>query len=144
MREEELQGNIRVDAYKEVADGYSVWDSTRDYLRQWAHDNAAENAKIADDTTERVAKVCKVKVCKNGNLFVGCYDEDKTEYVNFFVEPAEAVALVKTTIVQPVYTTTPQGRKVRTGWDWVDDQALNDAFKDLRVVYAGKDLLEVF
>lgn len=144
MREDELQGRIRVNDYTEVAEGYSVWDSTREFLAQWAKDNASENAKIADDTTERVAKVCKVKICKNGNLFIGCYDEDKTEYVNFFVEPAKAINLVKSVIVQPEYTTTPQGRKVRTGWNWVDDNALNDVFKDLKVVYAGKDLLEVF
>lgn len=144
MRENELQGAIRVNEYEEIAKGYSVWDSTKEFLEQWAKDNAQENAIIADNTTERVAKICRVKVCKNGNLFIGCYDENNTKYVNFFVAPAVALQLVKTPIVQAVYTTTPQGRKVLDCYEWADEKALQDAFKDLRVVYAGNDLLEVF
>lgn len=143
-RDNELMGNISINEYQEVADGYSVYGSTAEFLAQWARDNAAENAKIDEAVAERIAKICKVKVCKNGNLFIGTYDEDATKYVNFFVSPAVAINLIKTPVVQAVYETTPQGRKVRTGWAWLDEQALNDAFKDLRVVYAGKDLLEVF
>jgi len=144
-RENELQGNIIIDEYTEVADGYSVYASTRDFLAQWAKDNARENAEIpTDGPTEQVAKVCKVKVCRNGNLFVGCYNENITKYVNFFVAPAVAINLLKKQIVKPVYTTTPQGRQIRTGWDWVDEQVLNDMLKDMTVVYDNKDILEVF
>lgn len=143
-RDTELMGNIPINEYQEVADGYSVYGSTAEFLAQWAKDNARENAEISDGQTERVASVCKVKVCKNGKLFIGTYDEELTKYVNFFVAPAIAIQLIKSPIVQPVYTTTPQGRKIRTGWSWVDDTVLTDAFKGLKVVYSGNDILEVF
>lgn len=143
-RDAELMGNIPINEYQEVAEGYSVYGSTAEFLAQWAKDNAKENATIQLDSTEKVAKICKVKVCKNGNLFIGTYDEGNTQYVNFFVSPAVALQLVNSPIVQPVYTTTPKGRKIRTGWAWVDDKVLQDVFKDLQVVYAGKDILEVF
>lgn len=145
-RETELQGNISIDEYTEVADGYSVYASTRDFLKQWAADNARENADLSvDNPEEKVAKVCKVKVCKNGNLFVGCYNENLTKYVNFFITPAVAIGLVNKPIVQAVYTTTPQGRKIRVGWNWIDDDALTDTLKDLTVVYDDKNtILEVF
>lgn len=143
-RDTELMGNIPINEYQEVAEGYSVYGSTAEFLAQWARDNARENATIQDSSAEKVAKVCKVKVCKNGNLFIGTYNEDDTQYVNFFVSPAVAIQLVKSPIVQPVYTTTPQGRKIRTGWAWVDDNVLTDAFKGLKVVYVGNDILEVF
>ena len=144
-RENELMGNIPVNEYQEVADGYSVFDSTRDFLKQWAKDNAAENATLQDTQAEQVATICKVKVCKNGNLFIGTYNEDIIKYVNFFVLPATALQLVPNKkIVEAVYTTTPQGRKIRTGWQWVSDDVLNDALKGLQVVYVGNDILEVF
>lgn len=143
-RDNELMGNISINEYQEVAEGYSVYDSTAEFLAQWAKDNAKENATIQAESTEKVAKICKVKVCKNGNLFIGTYDEDNTQYVNFFVSPAVALQLVNSPIVQPVYTTTPKGRKIRTGWAWAEDKVLQDVFKDLNIVYAGKDILEVF
>lgn len=144
MRDTELQGNIAVNQYAEVAEGYSVYDSTREYLKAWAKANAEENAEIADQITERVAKVCKVKVCKNGNLFVGTYDEQLTKYVNFFLTPAEVIATCPKGMVQPEYTTTPQGRRVQTGWNWCDDEVLTDKMKDLQVVYVANKILEVF
>ena len=144
MREKELLGNIAIDEYNEVAEGYSVYDSTRDYLAAWAKANAEENAEIAEQSTERVAKVCKVKVCKNGNLFVGTYDEQITKYVNFFLTPAEVIATCPKGMVQPEYTTTPQGRRVQTGWNWSSDDVLNDVMNDLQVVYVSNKILEVF
>lgn len=144
-RDNELMGNIPVNEYKEVAEGYSVYGSTAEFLAQWAKDNAKENAEISDGQTERVATVCKVKVCSNGNLFIGTYDENATKYVNFFVKPAVVMQLVPNKkIVQAVYTTTPKGHKVLTGWNWVDEAVLADAFKGLKVVYVNKDILEVF
>lgn len=144
-RDNELMGNIPINEYQEVAEGYSVYESTADFLAQWAKDNAKENAIIQADSTEKVASICKVKVCKNGNLFVGTYNEEITQYVNFFISPAVALQLMPNkNIVQAVYTTTPQGRKIRTGWAWVDDKVLSDVFKGLQVVYSGKDILEVF
>lgn len=144
MRENELLGNISVNEYTEVAEGYNVYESTRAFLDEWAKANAEENAEIKADTTERVATVCKVKVCKNGNLFVGCFDEQKTAYVNFFLSPAVAISVGPKNLVQPEFTTTPQGRKVQTGWNWVADEVIADAWKGLKVVYNGKDILEVF
>lgn len=144
-RDTELMGNISINEYQEVPDGYSVFGSTAEFLAQWAKDNAKENAIIQSDSTEKVAKICKIKVCRNGNLFIGTYDEENTQYVNFFVTPAVALQLMPNkNIVQAVYTTTPQGRKIRTGWAWAEDKVLQDVFKDLNVVYAGKDILEVF
>ena len=144
MREQEMQGNISINEYQEIDSGYSVFESTKDFLTQWAKDNAQENAQIKEQEPERVAKICRVKVCKNGNLFIGCYDESITKYVNFFVSPAVALTLCPSGIVQAVYTVTPQGRKVRTGWEWVDSEALAGRFKDLQVVYSNNVILEVF
>ena len=144
-RDNELMGNIPINEYQEVNAGYSVYDSTAEFLTQWAKDNAKENASIQVEQTEQVAAICKVKVCKNGNLFVGTYNENLTKYVNFFISPAVALQLVPSKqIVQAVYTTTPQGRKVRTGWNWCTDDVLNDALKGLQVVYINNDILEVF
>lgn len=146
MRENEIQGNISIDKYNEIESGYSVFESTRDFLAQWAKDNAEANADISEQSADgaQVARVCKVKVCKNGNLFIGCYNEILTKYVNFFVAPAIACDLIPAKIVKAVWTTTPKGHKVRTGWEWASDEVLNDAFKDLQVVYENKDILEVF
>lgn len=144
-RDNELIGNISINEYQEVAEGYSVYNSTAEFLAQWAKDNAQENANIQAEQTEQLASICKVKVCKNGNLFIGTYNEEKTKYVNFFISPAVALQLMPNkNIVQAVYTTTPQGRKIRTGWAWVDDEVLQDVFKGLKVVYVGNDVLEVF
>lgn len=144
MRENELQGNIAIDEYTEVATGYSTYESTKEFLDAWAKANAEENAEIHDQQAERVATVCMVKVCKNGNLFVGCYDEQKTEFVNFFLKPALAIQVGPKGLVRPEYTTTPQGRRVQTAWNWESDEVLTAAWKDKKVVYSGKIILEVF
>lgn len=146
MRENELQGNVSIDKYSEIESGYSVFDSTKEFLAQWAKDNALDNAIITEQEQEgaQVAHVCKVKICKNGNLFIGCYNEVLTKYVNFFVAPAIACDLIPSKIVKAVWTTTPKGHKVRTGWEWASEEVLNDAFNGLQVVYENKDILEVF
>lgn len=144
MRENEMQGNISINDYQEIEKGYSVFDSTAEFLDQWAKDNAKDNAQIKSKTDIRLAKVCKVKACKNGNLFLGCYDEQMTGFVNFFVPPAIVLNITNKQVVQATYTTTPKGHTVQTGWQWVDNEVLQDAFKDLQVVYIGKDILEVF
>lgn len=144
MRENELQGNIAINEYQEVAEGYSVYDSTREYLKAWAKANAEENADIDEQTSERLANVCKVKVCKNGNLFVGCYDEQLTKYVNFFLSPAEVIATCPKGLVKAEYKTTPQGRKVQSGWQWESEKVIQAAFEGLQVVYSANKILEVF
>lgn len=148
-RDEELLGDVSIDEYTEVkrSQCFSVFspngenDGSDEFFAYWAKMNAQENAKIDDtENAEKVAKICKVTVSKYGQLWIGCYDENETKFVNFFVKPAIAISVFKKPVVKREYTTTPQGRKIPTGWNWLDDETLNDTLKDLSVVYNVKEV----
>lgn len=64
-RDEEMQnfnGNVKIDEYTE-GQAYSVFESSEDFFKQWAKDNANENGKGV-----QAVRIKGVKTCKNGNI----------------------------------------------------------------------------
>lgn len=129
MREKELQGNIPVDEYTEVNTGYSVYNSSDEYFKQ----EALENAQ-AQTIEPLQGDILSAKLCKNNNimLFVKLPDGAK---VNIFLSVAEVQALGVPLAVSPVYSETPKGVKVITGYEVVNDP------EQLKALFYGKHCL---
>ena len=129
MREKELMGNIPTDEFNEVNEGYSVYKSADEYFKQ----EALENAQ-AQTVEPLQGDILSAKLCKNNNimLFVKLPDGAK---VNIFLSVAEVQSLGIPLAVSPVYSETPKGIKVITGYEVCNDP------EHLKALFYGKHCL---
>ena len=58
LRDDELQGNISINEYQEISDGYSVFDSQEQFLNSWAAENSTEQGQAL------FAKIVKAQYLK--------------------------------------------------------------------------------
>lgn len=126
---EYMQENaVVIDEYTE-GQGYSVYDSQDAYFKQ----EALENAQ-AQTIEPLQGDILSAKLCKNNNimLFVKLPDGAK---VNIFLSVAEVQGLGIPLAVSPVYSTTPKGIKVITGYEVVNDP------EQLKALFYGKKCL---
>lgn len=123
---EYMQDNaVVIDEYTE-GQGYSVYASQDEYLKQQALDNALEQ------TTEPLqGDILAAKLCKNNNimLFVKLPNGAKT---NVFLSVAEVQALGINLAITPLYSTSPKGVKVVTGYEVCNDP------EQLKALFYGK------
>lgn len=129
MREKELMGNIPTDEYNEINEGYSVYKSADEYFKR----EALENAQ-AQTIEPLQGDILSAKLCKNNNimLFVKLPDGAK---VNIFLSVAEVQALGIPLAVSPIYSETPKGIKVITGYEVCNDPDV------LKALFCGKHCL---
>ena len=124
--DEYMQENaVSIDEYTE-GQGYSVYASQDEYLKQQALDNALEQ------TTEPLqGDILSAKLCKNNNimLFVKLPNGAKT---NVFLSVAEVQALGVNLAITPLYATSPKGVKVVTGYEVCNDP------EQLKALFYGK------
>lgn len=116
---------VSIDEYTE-GQGYSVYNSQDEYLKQQALDNALEQ------TTEPLqGDILAAKLCKNNNimLFVKLPNGAKT---NVFLSVAEVQALGVQLAITPLYSTSPKGVKVVTGYEVCNDP------EQLKALFYGK------
>ena len=116
---------VSIDEYTE-GQGYSVYASQDEYLKQQALENALEQ------TTEPLqGDILAAKLCKNNNimLFVKLPNGAKT---NVFLSVAEVQALGVQLAVTPLYSTSPKGVKVVTGYEVCNDP------EQLKALFYGK------
>lgn len=130
QREQELLGNISLNEYQEVESGYSVFESTQDYFKR----QALENAEYTHNSEPMLADILAVKLCKNSNimLFVKLPSGFKT---NVFLTPAEAKALGINVPIRAVYGTSPKGVNIILGYEIdTSKDILDSLFKHKKAV----------
>lgn len=123
---EYMQDNaVVIDEYTE-GKGYSVYDSAQEYFKQ----EALENAQ-AQQTEPLQGDILSAKLCKNNNimLFVKLPNGAKT---NVFLSVAEVQALGVQLAITPMYSTSPKGVKVITGYEVCNDP------EQLKALFYGK------
>lgn len=122
------ENKVVIDEYTE-GQGYSVYDSQDAYFKQ----EALENAQ-AQTIEPLQGDILSAKLCKNNNimLFVKLPDGAK---VNIFLSVAEVQALGIPLAVAPIYSTTPKGVQVITGYEVCNDPA------QLKQLFYGKHCL---
>ena len=123
---EYMQDNKYVlNEYEEV-NGYSVYSSQEEYLKAQALDNAQAQA-----VEPLQGDILAAKLCKNNNimLFVKLPNGAKT---NVFLSVAEVQALGVNLAITPLYSTSPKGVKVITGYEVCNDP------EQLKALFYGK------
>lgn len=122
------EGKVSINEYEEM-DGYSVYNSQDEYLKAQALENAQ-----AQTIEPLQGDILSAKLCKNNNimLFVKLPDGAK---VNIFLSVAEVQALGIPLAVTPIYSQTPKGVQVVTGYEVCNDPA------QLKQLFYGKHCL---
>ena len=105
---------VKIDEYTE-GQGYSVYASQNEYFAR----EALENAQ-AQQLEPLQGDILSAKLCKNNNimLFIKLPDGEKT---NVFLSVAEVQALDVQLAITPLYSTSPKGVKVITGYEVCND-----------------------
>lgn len=123
---EYMQDNkVAINEYEEM-EGYSVYNSQDEYFKAQALEN--EQAKHLEPLQ---GDILTAKVCKNNNimLFVKLPNGQKT---NVFLSVAEVQALGVQLAITPLYSTSPKGVKVITGYEVCNDP------EQLKALFYGK------
>lgn len=126
-----INGNIKIDEYTEL-NGYSVAESTADYLAQWAKDNAEEQALIAGEPL--ACAFYKAGYTKSGKLWI-CFRTPAGKLGVLSVSPALAHDIAPDVLItEATYKTSPRGLKLYAGEQWtLTAQEVNDRLKDFTV-----------
>lgn len=116
---------VKIDEYTE-GQGYSVYSSQDEYFKR----EALENAQ-AQQLEPLQGDILSAKVCKNNNimLFIKLPNGEKT---NVFLSVAEVQALGVQLAITPLYSTSPKGVKVITGYEVCNDP------EQLKALFYGK------
>lgn len=122
-----INGNIKVDEYNEL-NGYSVAESTAEYLAQWAKDNATDQAVLAGEPL--ACEFFKAGYTKTNRLWL-CFKTPANKLGVLSLSPALAHDIAPDVLpTEPVYKTSPRGLKLYAGEQWtLDAKDLNDKLK---------------
>lgn len=126
-----LNGNIKIDEYTEL-NGYSVAESTADYLAQWAKDNAQEQAILSGEPL--ACTFHKAGYTKTGKLWI-CFRTPAGKLGVVSISPALAHDIAPDVLkTEATYKTSPRGLKLYAGEQWtLTAQEVNDRLKDYTV-----------
>ena len=118
-----LNGNIKIDEYNEM-EGYSVAESTEEYLAQWAKDNAQDQAVLAGEAL--ACEFFKAGYTKKDNLWI-CFKTPANKLGVLSVSPALAHDIAPDLLPTfSVYKTSPRGLKLYAGELWkLTDEEVN-------------------
>ena len=110
-----INGNIKIDEYNEL-DGYSVSESTADYLAQWAKDNATDQAVLSGEPL--ACEFFKAGYTKSNRLWL-CFKTPANKLGVLSLSPALAHDIAPDILpTEPVYKTSPRGLKLYAGEQW--------------------------
>ena len=59
-----IDGNVKIDEYTD-GQAYSVFESSEEFFKQWAKDNAQDNGQDV-----QAVRIKGIKTCKNGNICI--------------------------------------------------------------------------
>ena len=124
---EGINGNIKIDEYNEMS-GYSVAESTAEYLAQWAKDNATDTAVLAGEPL--ACEFYKAGYTKNNRLWL-CFKTPANKLGVLSLSPALAHDIAPDILpTEAVYKTSPRGLKLYAGEEWtLDAKDLNAKLK---------------
>lgn len=130
-----INGSVKIDEYNETS-GYSVAESTAEYLAQWAKDNATDQAVLAGEPL--ACEFFKAGYTKSNRLWL-CFKTPANKLGVLSLSPALAHDIAPDILpTEPVYKTSPRGLKLYAGEQWTLDA------KDLNVKLKGYTLAVQF
>lgn len=112
---EGINGNIKIDEYNEMS-GYSVAESTAEYLAQWAKDNAQDQAVFAAEPL--ACEFFKAGYTKTNRLWI-CFSTPANKLGVLSISPALAHDIAPDILpTEAVYKTSPRGLRLYAGEQW--------------------------
>lgn len=128
---EGINGNIKIDEFTE-GNAYSVYESTAQYLAQWAKDNAQEQAILSGEPL--ACTFHKAGYTKSGKLWI-CFRTPAGKLGVLSVSPALAHDIAPDVLkTEATYKTSPRGLKLYAGEQWtLTAQEVDDRLKDCTV-----------
>ena len=136
---EGINGNIKIDEYNEM-DGYSVAESTAEYLAQWAKDNAQDQAVLAGEPL--ACEFFKAGYTKKDNLWI-CFKTPANKLGVLSVSPALAHDIAPDLLPTcSVYKTSPRGLKLYAGEQWtLTEKEINAKLQGYTVAVQYEDTM---
>lgn len=118
-----INGSIKIDEYNEM-NGYSVAESTAEYLAQWAKDNAQDQAVLAGEPL--ACEFYKAGYTKNNRLWI-CFKTPANKLGVLSLSPALAHDIAPDLLpTEPLYKVSPKGLKLYAGEQWtLTDKEIN-------------------
>ena len=134
-----LNGNIKIDEYTEL-NGYSVAESTAEYLAQWAKDNAQDQAILAGEPL--ACEFFKAGYTKNNKLWI-CFKTPANKLGVLSVSPALAHDIAPDLLpTDAIYKTSPRGLKLYAGEQWtLTEKEINDKLQGYTVAVQYEDII---
>ena len=112
---EGINGTIKIDEYNEM-NGYSVAESTAEYLAQWAKDNAQDQAVLAGEPL--ACEFFKAGYTKNNKLWL-CFKTPANKLGVLSISPALAHDIAPDLLpTEATYKVSPRGLKLYAGEQW--------------------------
>ena len=110
-----INGGVKIDEYAEMS-GYSVAESTAEYLAQWAKDNATDQAVLAGEPL--ACEFFKAGYTKSNRLWL-CFKTPANKLGVLSLSPALAHDIAPDILpTEAVYKTSPRGLKLYAGEQW--------------------------
>ena len=110
-----INGNIKIDEYSEM-DGYSVAESTAEYLAQWAKDNAQDRAVLSGEPL--ACEFFKAGYTKAERLWI-CFKTPSNKLGVLSLSPALAHDIAPDLLpTEATYKVSPRGLKLYAGEEW--------------------------
>lgn len=112
---EGINGNIKIDEFNEL-DGYSVAESTSEYLAQWAKDNAQDQAVLAGEPL--ACAFLKAGYTKKNRLWI-CFKTPANHLGVLSLSPALAHDIAPELLpTESTYKVSPKGLQLYSGEQW--------------------------
>lgn len=126
-----INGNIKIDEFTEGS-AYSVFESTEQYLAQWAKDNAQEQAILSGEPL--ACDFFKAGYTKTNRLWI-CYKTPAGSLGVVSISAAQAHDMAPDILkTQAQYKTSPRGMKLYAGECWtMTAQEVNDRLQGFTV-----------
>ena len=110
-----INGNIKIADYREM-DGYSVAESTEEYLAQWAKDNAQDQAVLSGEPL--ACEFFKAGYTKAKKLWI-CFKTPANKLGVLSLSPALAHDIAPDLLpTEAAYKVSPRGLKLYAGEEW--------------------------
>ena len=125
---------VKIDQYSE-GQAYSVFESEEEFFKQWAKDNAQEQAG-----NKRAVVIKGVKTCKNGNLCIFGNDTLTDAFCLHFLGKGKFSALCPE-IAKPTPVLDEEG--IPVGLEVADDEIISTQLKDRLLVLVNNTPVKI-
>lgn len=110
-----INGSIKIDEYSEM-DGYSVAESTAEYLAQWSKDNAQDQAVLSGEPL--ACEFFKAGYTKANKLWI-CFKTPSNKLGVLSLSPTLAHDIAPDLLpTEAAYKVSPRGLKLYAGEEW--------------------------